>query len=42
LGPRVELRRSTFEPRESDFPGEWPSSSRDEATTYFETLAVGS
>jgi predicted phosphodiesterase len=38
----VEHRRSTFEPRESDYPDEWPSSSRDEAVSHFETLAVGS
>jgi hypothetical protein len=42
LGPEVEHRRTRFEPRESDFPGGLPSSSRDEAITYFETLAVGS
>jgi predicted phosphodiesterase len=44
LGPGVEHRRTSFEPRdaESDFPGEWPSASRDEAVTHFETLAVGS
>jgi predicted phosphodiesterase len=42
LGPDVEHRRTEFEPRESDFPGGLPSSSRDEAITYFETLAVGS
>lgn len=42
LGPRVELRRSTFEPRESDYPDAWPSASRDEAVSHFETLAVGS
>jgi putative phosphoesterase len=42
LGPEVEHRRSTFEPRESDYPDEWPSASRDEAVSHFETLAVGS
>jgi len=42
LGRDLEHRRTEFEPRESDFPDEWPSSSRDEAIMYFETLAVGS
>ena len=42
LGPDVRHRRTTFEPRASDYPGEWPSAPRDEAITYFETLAVGS
>jgi predicted phosphodiesterase len=42
LGPDVEHRRSSFEPRESDFPDERPSASRDEAVSHFETLAVGS
>jgi predicted phosphodiesterase len=42
LGPAVERRRTTFEPDQGDYPDEWPSASRDEATTYFETLAVGS
>jgi predicted phosphodiesterase len=44
LGPDVEHRRSSFEPRESasGFPGEWPSGSREEAVSHFETIAVGS
>lgn len=42
LGPGIERRRSAFEPRESEYPDEWPSASRDEAVSYFETLAVGS
>jgi len=42
LGPDVEHRRSSFEPRESSYPDEWPSVSRDEAVSHFETLAVGS
>jgi predicted phosphodiesterase len=42
LGPGVEHRHSAFEPDLGDYPGEWPSASRDEATSYFETLAVGS
>jgi putative phosphoesterase len=41
LGPAVEHQRTMFEPAENDYPDEWPSASRDEATTYFETLAVG-
>ena len=41
LGPGVEPRRSAYEPRTSDFPDEWPSASRDEAVSHFETVAVG-
>jgi predicted phosphodiesterase len=41
LGPGVELRRTEFEPRESDYPDEWPSGTREEAVSYFETMAVG-
>ena len=41
LGPSVEHRRSRFRPRASACPGEWPSASRDEAVSYFETVAVG-
>lgn len=40
LGPGVEPQRTAFEPVETDYPEEWPSASRDEATSYFETLAV--
>ena len=40
LGPDVEHRRTEYVPRKSDWPDEWPSSSRDEAVTHFETLAV--
>ena len=40
LGPGVERRRSGFEPRESSYPEEWPSASRDEAVTYFETRSL--
>jgi predicted phosphodiesterase len=36
----IELRRSVFEPRVSDYPEDWPSATRDEAVSYFETLAV--
>jgi predicted phosphodiesterase len=42
LGPAVEPRHSAFEPDLGDYPGEWPSASREEAASYFETLAVGS
>jgi putative phosphoesterase len=42
LGPAVEHRHSAFEPDLGDYPGEWPSASREEAASYFETLAVGS
>jgi hypothetical protein len=38
----VEHRHSVFEPDLGDYPGEWPSASRNEATSYFETLALGS
>jgi predicted phosphodiesterase len=41
LGPGLEFRRSDFEPGEIDFPGEWPSATREEAISYFETQAVG-
>jgi len=41
LGPEVEHRHSAFEPDLGDYPDEWPSASRDEAVSYFETLAVG-
>jgi hypothetical protein len=42
LGPDVEHRRTAFEPDLGDYPGEWPSASREEAIAHFETLAVGS
>jgi predicted phosphodiesterase len=42
LGPEVEHRHVPFEPDLGDYPDEWPSASRDEAVSYFETLAVGS
>jgi predicted phosphodiesterase len=41
LGPGAEFRRTAFEPRKSDYPGEWPSGTREEAVAYFETRAVG-
>lgn len=41
LGPGVEPRRTPFEPAESEFPEEWPSATRDEAISYFETVTVG-
>ena len=40
LGPGVEFRRTAFEPRESDYPDEWPSATREEAVAHFETRAV--
>jgi predicted phosphodiesterase len=40
LGPGVEFRRTAFEPRESAYPAEWPSGTREEAVSYFETRAV--
>jgi predicted phosphodiesterase len=42
LGPAVEHRQTAFEPDLGDYPAEWPSASREEATAHFETLAVGS
>jgi putative phosphoesterase len=41
LGPGVETRQSAFAPDRGDYPVEWPSSSREEAIAFFETLAVG-
>ena len=41
LGPDVEWRRSEFEPDLGEWPEDWPSASRDEATRHFETLALG-
>jgi len=41
LGPVVEHRRTPFEPAPHDFPGEWPSATRAEATEFFERSAVG-
>jgi putative phosphoesterase len=41
LGPGVEHQRTAFESVDSDYPDEWPSALRDEATSYFETVAVG-
>jgi predicted phosphodiesterase len=40
LGPDVEFRRTSFEPDLGDYPGEWPSATRTEATDFFERLAV--
>jgi putative phosphoesterase len=40
LGPAVEHRRTLFEPAPHDFPGEWPSATRDEATELFERSAI--
>ena len=40
LGPGLEIRRSAFEPGESDYPDEWPSATREEAVSHFEARAV--
>jgi putative phosphoesterase len=40
LGPTVEHRRTSFEPADHDFPGEWPSASPSEATEFFERSAI--
>jgi predicted phosphodiesterase len=42
LGPDVELRRTVYEPvdlESSGWPGEWPSSTPEEATEYFERFS---
>jgi predicted phosphodiesterase len=42
LGPEVEHRRSEYEPGDiagSGWPGEWPSSSPEDATEYFEQVS---
>jgi predicted phosphodiesterase len=48
LGLDVQLRRTPYDVEAtlceiagSGFPGEWPQASRDEATTYFESLVGG-
>ena len=41
FGPGVERRRTPYAPQFGDYPDDWPSSSRDEAVTHFETVAVG-
>jgi putative phosphoesterase len=38
----VELTMTPFDVDTGEWPEEWPSASRDEATAHFETLAVGS
>jgi predicted phosphodiesterase len=38
----VELRMTAYEPDTGEWPEEWPSATRDEATAHFETLAIGS
>jgi predicted phosphodiesterase len=40
LGPDVEFRHEAYQPDTGEWPGEWPSSTRDEAVAFFETLAV--
>jgi putative phosphoesterase len=37
----LEPRRTPYEPDLGDYPFDWPSSTREEAITHFETLAVG-
>ena len=41
LGPDVGFRHERCELDTGDWPGEWPSSSREEAVAFFETRAVG-
>jgi putative phosphoesterase len=44
LGPGVQLRRTEYDASvllASGYPEEWPSATREEATTHFERLAVG-
>ena len=42
LGPDVEPAGRRSSRATGDYPDEWPSASREEAISYFETLAVGS
>jgi predicted phosphodiesterase len=37
----VRLTMTPFEPDDGEWPEEWPSATRDEATAHFETLALG-
>jgi diadenosine tetraphosphatase ApaH/serine/threonine PP2A family protein phosphatase len=39
-GSAVEHRRTPYELDTGDYPGEWPSASRDEAIAFFEARAV--
>jgi putative phosphoesterase len=41
-GGDVELTMTPYELDTGEWPGEWPSATRDEATAHFETLALGS
>ena len=36
-----ELRHTAYELDTGEWPGEWPSQSREEAVAFFETRAVG-
>jgi len=38
----LELTMTPYEPDVGEWPDEWPTASRDEATAHFETLALGS
>jgi len=38
----IELTMTPYEPDVGEWPDEWPTASRDEATAHFETLALGS
>jgi predicted phosphodiesterase len=40
VGPDVEFRHSRYELDTGDYPFEWPSSSREEAVSFFEERAV--
>jgi putative phosphoesterase len=40
LGPDVEFRRTAYQPDYGDWPGEWPSGTRAEATEVFEKQAI--
>lgn len=40
LGPGVDFRHEPYDLDTGDWPGEWPSSTREEAVAFFETLAV--
>ena len=44
LGPKVELRRTEYEPGDiagSGWPEEWPTATPEEATEFFEKLSLG-
>jgi predicted phosphodiesterase len=41
LGPGIEFRHEPYELDTGEWPGEWPSSTREEAVAFFEARAVG-